>query len=755
MKRTLLCIGALLFVSSLKAQVGIGTQTPSKSAELTLFSKDKGFLIPNLSLKDTKDTSTIVNGNVESLLVYANKKQGDIVPGFYYWSNGKWLRVVADVDVPALVINNFEEIINNQIVQNHLSNLFEGYGGNVFYDGVKFEFINPSGQRQLLNFADLIKSYETITTLVSIGNGKYNYKSENGSETIIDVPLAVSQNFETIVNNNSETVKKIIEQIVSEAEGNVTYNGTDLVYKDAKGQEQRVDLSSLVKANETVTTLVAGADGKYTYQSEDGTQTIIDVPLAVSQNFETIVNNNSEAVKKIIEQIASEVEGNVTYNGTNLVYKDAKGIEQTVELGSLVKANETVTTLVAGADGKYTYLSEDGTQTIIDVPLAVSQNFETIVNNNSEAVKKIIEQIASEVEGNVTYNGTNLVYKDAKGVEQTVDLGSLVKANETVTTLVAGADGKYTYLSEDGTQTIIDVPLAVSQNFETIVNNNSETVKKIIEQIASEVEGNVTYNGTNLVYKDAKGIEQTVELGSLVKANETITTLVAGADGKYTYLSEDGTQTIIDVPLAVSQNFETIVNNNSEAVKKIIEQIASEVEGNVTYNGTNLVYKDAKGVEQTVDLGSLVKANETVTTLVAGADGKYTYLSEDSTQTIIDVPLAVSQNFETIVNNNSETVKKIIEQIVSEAEGNVTYNGTDLVYKDSKGQEQRVDLSSLVKANETVTTLVASADGKYTYLSEDGTQTVIDVPLAVSQNFETIVNNNSETVKKIIEQIVS
>ncbi|MCP1996491.1 hypothetical protein, partial [Flavobacterium sp. HSC-61S13] len=645
------------------------------------------------------------------------------------------------IDVPLAVSQNFETIVNNnsETVKKIIEQIVSEAEGNVTYNGTDLVYKDAKGQEQRVDLSSLVKANETITTIIASADGKYTYLSEDGTQTIIDVPLAVSQNFETIVNNNSEAVKKIIEQIVSEAEGNVTYNGTDLVYKDAKGQEQRVDLSSLVKANETITTLVAGADGKYTYQSEDGTQTIIDVPLAVSQNFETIVNNNSEAVKKIIEQIASEVEGNVTYNGTNLVYKDAKGVEQTVDLGSLVKANETVTTLVAGADGKYTYLSEDGTQTTIDVPLAVSQNFETIVNNNSEVVKKIIEQIASEVEGNVTYNGTNLVYKDAKGVEQTVDLGSLVKANETVTTLVAGADGKYTYLSEDGTQTTIDVPLAVSQNFETIVNNNSEVVKKIIEQIASEVEGNVTYNGTNLVYKDAKGVEQTVDLGSLVKANETVTTLVAGADGKYTYQSEDGTQTIIDVPLAVSQNFETIVNNNSEAVKKIIEQIASEVEGNVTYNGTNLVYKDAKGVEQTVDLGSLVKANETVTTLVAGADGKYTYQSEDGTQTVIDVPLAVSQNFETIVNNNSEAVKKIIEQIVSEAEGNVTYNGTDLVYKDTNGQEQRVDLSSFVKANETLTTLIDNTDGTYTYKSEGGVETIINVPDSVIKEFDKII----------------
>jgi len=85
MKRKLLSIVMLLLASTIQAQVGIGTTTPNKSAELTLWSKDKGLLIPNIPLESTTDRTTIVNGNIESLLVYATIKQGDIEPGFYYF----------------------------------------------------------------------------------------------------------------------------------------------------------------------------------------------------------------------------------------------------------------------------------------------------------------------------------------------------------------------------------------------------------------------------------------------------------------------------------------------------------------------------------------------------------------------------------------------------------------------------------------------------------------------------------------------
>ena len=749
MKRQLLCVAAFLFVLSLKAQVGIGTKTPNKSAELTIISKDKGLLIPSITLESTGDTQTISNGNVESLVVYASKKQGDILPGFYYWNATKWVRIVSDVDISDLVIKNFEEIVKNETVQN----LINKTGGNVFYDGTRFEYLDRSGSRIELLLSTIVKANETVTTLLANTDGTYTYKSENGTETIIDIPASVANNFETIVNNNPEKVKEIIEQVAKDVEGNVTYNGTDLVYKDATGNDQVINLDQLVKANETVTTLLANTDGTYTYKSENGTETIIDIPASVANNFETIVNNNPEKVKEIIEQVAKDVEGNVTYNGTDLVYKDATGNDQVINLDQLVKANETVTTLLANTDGTYTYKSENGTETIIDIPASVANNFETIVNNNPEKVKEIIEQVAKNVEGNVTYNGTDLLYKDTAGADQVINLDQLVKANETVTTLLANTDGTYTYKSENGTETIIDIPASVANNFETIVNNNPEKVKEIIEQVAKDVEGNVTYNGTDLLYKDATGNDQVINLDQLVKANETVTTLLANTDGTYTYKSENGTETIIDIPASVANNFETIVNNNPEKVKEIIEQVAKDVEGNVTYNGTDLVYKDGNGNDQVINLDQLVKANETVTTLLANTDGTYTYKSENGTETIIDIPASVANNFEMIVNNNPEKVKEIIEQVAKNVEGNVTYNGTDLVYKDGNGNDQVINLDQLVKANETVTTLLANTDGTYTYKSENGTETIIDIPASVANNFEMIVNNNPEKVKEIIEQV--
>lgn len=100
----------LLFISILMlmctvsyAQVGIGTSMPDKSAMLDIVSTDKGLIIPRVTLTGTTDVTTITNGNVESLLVYNAATVSDIKPGYYYWFNNKWNKlVIADDNVNVL-----------------------------------------------------------------------------------------------------------------------------------------------------------------------------------------------------------------------------------------------------------------------------------------------------------------------------------------------------------------------------------------------------------------------------------------------------------------------------------------------------------------------------------------------------------------------------------------------------------------------------------------------------------------------------
>src|SRR5690606_40003292 len=141
------------------------------------------------------------------------------------------------------------------------------------------------------------------------------------------------------------------------------------------------------------------------------------------------------------------------------------------------------------------------------------------------------------------------------------------------------------------------------------------------------------------------------------------------------YPSEDVTVTAVTALLRSINQFEEIVNG-----------------GPVTIDGDTY-----NTIEEYIQ--HLVETNETVTTLVNNNDGTYTYTSEDSTVTVVDVPASVINQFEEIVNGGPVTI-----------DGD-TYNTIEEY------------IQHLVETNETVTTLVNNNDGTYTYTSEDGTVT--------------------------------
>ncbi|WPO78480.1 hypothetical protein [Flavobacterium sp. KACC 22761] len=94
MKNKLLPLIFVLGCYSAYSQVGIGKIDPSPSAQLEVFASDKGMLIPRVKLTGTTDATTITKGNVESLLVFNTETISDVIPGYYYWFNGKWNKFI-------------------------------------------------------------------------------------------------------------------------------------------------------------------------------------------------------------------------------------------------------------------------------------------------------------------------------------------------------------------------------------------------------------------------------------------------------------------------------------------------------------------------------------------------------------------------------------------------------------------------------------------------------------------------------------
>ncbi|KIO78612.1 hypothetical protein TH53_02315 [Pedobacter lusitanus] len=99
----------LLSAFGAKAQVGIGTNVPDASAQLEVLSTSKGLLIPRMSLLQRNDINNPANG----LLIY----QTNSSPGFYFYNNGQWQRLVNNSELTSGGSgSNGNTILNGNIV---------------------------------------------------------------------------------------------------------------------------------------------------------------------------------------------------------------------------------------------------------------------------------------------------------------------------------------------------------------------------------------------------------------------------------------------------------------------------------------------------------------------------------------------------------------------------------------------------------------------------------------------------------------
>jgi hypothetical protein len=81
----------LLVSYTVFAQTGIGTTTPNASAKLDVYSTNKGFLPPRVTLTSTSDATTIASP-AEGLLVY-NLGSVGLQAGYYYWNGANWATI--------------------------------------------------------------------------------------------------------------------------------------------------------------------------------------------------------------------------------------------------------------------------------------------------------------------------------------------------------------------------------------------------------------------------------------------------------------------------------------------------------------------------------------------------------------------------------------------------------------------------------------------------------------------------------------
>ncbi|POR20782.1 hypothetical protein BWK57_12415 [Flavobacterium columnare] len=391
----------ILFFAGLNisAQVGVGTLTPNPSAMMEIKSNDKGLLITRVTLTDPNSLLPITGTGEESLLVYNTNDTKLMTKGYYYWDNKKWTRLAN--------YNDVSNLINNT------------------------------------NYTAIVKANETVTTLVDIGGGKYEYTNEKGVKTIINITSSIVNNLSQLFTNNAFLTQ--LTNVINQTSGIVHYDGDNFTFIDKNGTNQTINFSTIVKANETVTTLVDIGGGKYEYTNEKGVKTIINITSSIVNNLSQLFTNNDFLTQ--LTNVINQTSGIVHYDGDNFTFIDKNGTNQTINFSTIVKANETVTNITQNKDSSLiSYTNEKGITQTANVCSFNSNNVLKIGTDGGVYLSKY-EFKANETITNLdqdTLSGT-ISYTNEKGAVKK----AIIKSVDPRNILKNGIDGGLIFTQYD------------------------------------------------------------------------------------------------------------------------------------------------------------------------------------------------------------------------------------------------------------------------------------------------------------------
>jgi hypothetical protein len=197
----------LLVISSLHAQVGIGTTTPATSSVLDITSTNKGLLIPRVVLTSTSDVATIASP-ATSLLVY---NSGFLPNGYYYWNGTLWVLLATGNNTNWLLTgnsgtnpaNNFIGTTDAQDLRFRRANQWAGtIASNVTSFGAQAGRTNTATNNTFIG----ANAGELVSAGASSGNVGIGTLALQGNANTISQNVAIGyqamQNPSTAANNN-------------------------------------------------------------------------------------------------------------------------------------------------------------------------------------------------------------------------------------------------------------------------------------------------------------------------------------------------------------------------------------------------------------------------------------------------------------------------------------------------------------------------------------------------------------------------
>ncbi len=384
--KKILFLFCLVLALNLSAQTGIGTTTPNASAKLDVYSTNKGFLPPRVTLTSETDASTIASP-AEGLLIY-NLGSVGLQAGYYYWNGANWATI-------ATATSAGNGVTSSDLVKIYAKAYSTASGDIANASG--YSFTVPVSGRYLFDFSCTAFSSNTeFTQYFKVRQGTTDLATD--AQTVTNNGVRVEYNGKLEVNlqsgvtynlyvtggsRNSNDYDRVYMKLVS---GNlpVTGQSVDYVSVSRTGSDQTVNTGSTIIFN-------TNNGGNIPYNTSTGA-----FSLTAGKTY------------KLISGVSIS-NGNSTAKEVNFYWKNAAG-DILGSKGEMLSPNANVE---ASGNGIAYAIYTPTINTTVSVIVSYSSTSTILWQNYTFAS---IEQIGSSaiinpwvLSGNDVYNTTGLV----------------------------------------------------------------------------------------------------------------------------------------------------------------------------------------------------------------------------------------------------------------------------------------------------------------------------------------------------------
>ncbi|MGG5576336.1 beta strand repeat-containing protein [Myroides sp. C15-4] len=622
MKKNVLSVALLMMSGFAFAQVGIGTANPNPAALLDVEATKgsfKGVLIPRIPLESATSNGGMTGGQTpNSLLVFNTTSNQELKPGYYFWFDKQWVRLLSSSD------DFLKEVAVNEELAVNLTDQ------TLFLRDTKQGVVS-------VPLADI----NIVTTLESNGQGKYIYTSEDQTTTVIDVTADVIENIQTIINEEG-VINEIIQSISVNAKAltgdesievvggekavltaaslsirpssittaKIAPGGAkQLLITDENSTVKWVDASDEViqeafEFNEKVTLLVDGGDGTFTYYNEKGVDADGNPITGQGVKFDA----NTLRIEKTADNTYAFFDKSDDTTPIAIIDVAGSVIENITEIINDTTVQNDIYTAVA-AQGKAA-TAADGSIQVDNGDQAVLNAMQLSVANAGITTAKIAPGGAKQ-----------LLVTDENGTVKWVDASDEViqeafEFNEKVTLLVDGGDGTFTYYNEKGIDADGNPVTGQGVKFDA----NTLRIEKTADNTYAFFDKSDDTTPIAIIDVAGSVIENITEIINDTTVQNDIYTAVA-AQGKAA-TAADGSIQVDNGDQAVLNAMQLSVANAGITTAKIAPGGAKQ-----------LLVTDENGTVKWVDASDEViqeafEFNEKVTLLVDGGDGTFTYYNE-------------------------------------------------------------------------------------------------------------------------------